>query len=152
ALRTRRDALHDRHQRSVRGSRPGRPLARLARREERVGPRTGRDPIGRMTPPRVRIPPVDVLPDPYRWRMERKLTAPVLIAIAVTVIAWASAFVVIRGTQVDISGGALALGRLIVGFLLLTIPFAVSRKWVRPTWREWLMLLGFGGLWFGVYN
>ncbi len=43
-------------------------------------------------------------------------------------------------------------GGWLVGTLLLTIPLVLSRKWVRPTWREWLYLLGFGGLWFGVYN
>lgn len=84
--------------------------------------------------------------------MERRFTPLVLIAIAITVVAWASAFVVIRGVQSDISGGALALGRLVVGTALLTIPLVLSRKWVKPTGREWLLLIGFGVLWFGVYN
>lgn len=84
--------------------------------------------------------------------VERKLSAPVLIAIAVTVIAWASAFVVIRGTAEHISGGALALARLIVGALLLIIPLALSRSWVKPTLREWLLIIGFGVAWFGGYN
>ena len=75
-----------------------------------------------------------------------------LIAIAVTVLAWASAFVVIRGTIEHISGGSLALLRLAVGAVLLTVPLLLARSWVRPTWREWLVLAGFGVLWFGVYN
>jgi drug/metabolite transporter (DMT)-like permease len=85
-------------------------------------------------------------------RVERRLTVPVIIAIVVTVIAWASAFVVIRGTYEHISGGALALGRLAVGAVFLTIPLLVARKWVRPNGREWLLILGFGIVWFGIYN
>jgi len=42
---------------------------------------------------------------------------PVLAAVAVTVLAWASAFVAIRGVGRDLSPGALALGRLLVGML-----------------------------------
>jgi drug/metabolite transporter (DMT)-like permease len=84
--------------------------------------------------------------------MDRKLSVPVLIAIAVTMLAWASAFVVIRGTAEHISGGALALARLVVGAVLLTIPLLLSRRWVRPTLREWLLIIGFGVVWFGGYN
>ena len=48
-----------------------------------------------------------------------RLSTPVVIAIAVTVLAWASAFIVIRGVAPDFGGGALALARLTVGSLLL---------------------------------
>lgn len=81
-----------------------------------------------------------------------RLTAPVLVAIVVTILAWASAFIVIRGTGPYFSGGGLALGRLLVGALLLSIVVLIGRRWVKPTGREWLLLLGFGVLWFGVYN
>lgn len=81
-----------------------------------------------------------------------RLSAPVLIAIAVTVLAWASAFVVIRGSGLHFSGGAIALGRLAIAAPLLAILVAVGRTWVRPTGREWLQLVAFGALWFGVYN
>jgi drug/metabolite transporter (DMT)-like permease len=81
-----------------------------------------------------------------------RLTVPVLIAIVVTILAWASAFIVIRGTGSYFTGGALALGRLVVGAVLLGLVALVGRRWVRPTMREWLQLLGFGVLWFGVYN
>lgn len=81
-----------------------------------------------------------------------RLTAPVLIAIAVTVLAWASAFVVIRGAGQHFSGGAIALGRLAVAAPLLAVVVAVGRRWVRPTVREWMQLIAFGALWFGVYN
>ena len=85
-------------------------------------------------------------PEPVR------LTAPVLIAITVTIVAWASAFIVIRGTGPYFTGGALALGRLVIGAVLLGIVVLIGRRWVKPTGREWLLLLGFGVLWFGVYN
>ena len=85
-------------------------------------------------------------PEPVRF------TAPVLIAITVTILAWASAFIVIRGTGPYFTGGALALGRLVIGAVLLGIVVLIGRRWVKPTGREWLLLLGFGVLWFGVYN
>jgi drug/metabolite transporter (DMT)-like permease len=79
------------------------------------------------------------------------VTPRVLIAIVVTLLAWASAFVVIRGTAVDIGGGGLALARLVVGSLLLGL-LLIGRRWVRMTRREWLLVIGFGVLWFGGYN
>jgi drug/metabolite transporter (DMT)-like permease len=76
----------------------------------------------------------------------------VLVAIGITVLAWASAFVVIRGTGHDFSGGALALGRLIVGSIVLGVVVLIGHRWVRPTGREWLLILVFGVAWFGGYN
>jgi drug/metabolite transporter (DMT)-like permease len=70
----------------------------------------------------------------------------------VTVLAWASAFVVIRGTAPFFSGGALALGRLIVGTVVLGVVVLLGRRWVAPNRREWLQIIGFGALWFGAYN
>jgi drug/metabolite transporter (DMT)-like permease len=72
-------------------------------------------------------------------------------AIIVTVLAWASAFVVIRGTAASFGGGALALGRLLVGSVLLSFTM-LGRRWVRPTGREWLQVTAFGLAWFGAYN
>ncbi len=43
----------------------------------------------------------------------------VLLAVAITVTAWASAFVAIRGIRESFEPGALALGRLLVGSLAL---------------------------------
>lgn len=80
-----------------------------------------------------------------------KSSVIVLAAILVTVVAWASAFVVIRGVAPHFSGGALALGRLVVGTLVLAL-FLIGRRWVRPTGREWLLILVFGVAWFGIYN
>ncbi len=79
-------------------------------------------------------------------------TPLVLVAIGVTILAWASAFIVIRGTGPYFSGGALALGRLAVGTVLLGIVVLLGRKWVAPNRREWLQIIGFGVLWFGAYN
>jgi drug/metabolite transporter (DMT)-like permease len=79
-------------------------------------------------------------------------TPLVFIAIGVTIVAWASAFIVIRGTGQYFSGGALALGRLVVGTVLLGIVVLIGRKWVAPNRREWLQIIGFGVLWFGGYN
>ena len=76
----------------------------------------------------------------------------VVLAMAVTVLAWASAFIVIRSTGESISGGALALGRLVVGAIVLGIIALAGGAWVRPTRREWLLVAGFGVLWFGGYN
>jgi len=80
-----------------------------------------------------------------------RVPSPVLGAITVCVAAWASAFIVIRGVGPHFSGGALALARLLVGTVLLGL-VALRRPWVRPTPREWLLLLGFGVGWFGAYN
>lgn len=82
-------------------------------------------------------------------------TRPSLIlggAVAFTLVAWASAFVVIRGLGPTIDGGALALGRLLVGTAALGILFALSRRRMRPTPREWVLLVVYGVGWFGCYN
>ena len=81
------------------------------------------------------------------------LTPGVLTAIAVTMLAWASAFVVIRGVGTSFGGGSLALARLLVGSVVLGLILLASRRqWVRPTGREWALIAGFGVAWFGAYN
>jgi drug/metabolite transporter (DMT)-like permease len=79
------------------------------------------------------------------------VTPLVYVAIGVTILAWASAFIVVRGTAPHFTAGALALGRLIVGAVLLA-PLLLRHRWIAPTRREWLLLLGFGALWFGGYS
>jgi drug/metabolite transporter (DMT)-like permease len=81
-----------------------------------------------------------------------RLSPAVLAAITVTILAWASAFIVIRGTAPEIGGGALALGRLVVGTVALAVLVLAARRWVRPTGREWLLLVVYGVAWFGAYN
>lgn len=74
-----------------------------------------------------------------------------LLAVATTVVAWASAFVVIRFVGGDFSPGALALGRLLVGSAVLTVSVAGRRR-VRLDRREWALVALIGVAWFGVYN
>jgi drug/metabolite transporter (DMT)-like permease len=74
-----------------------------------------------------------------------------VLAVIVTVLAWASAFVVIRGVGEDLSPGALALGRLLIGTTVLGL-LTAGRGWVRPSRREWALLAVCGIGWFGVYN
>ncbi len=74
-----------------------------------------------------------------------------LVAVGFTLLAWASAFVAIRGVGDDLSPGALALGRLVVGTLVLGV-LLLPRGWVRPTGRQWGLLAVCGVAWFGVYN
>jgi drug/metabolite transporter (DMT)-like permease len=72
-------------------------------------------------------------------------------AVVFTLFAWASAFVAIRGVGEDLSPGALALGRLLVGTVVLAL-LTAGRGWVRPTGREWALLTVCGVGWFGIYN
>lgn len=77
----------------------------------------------------------------------------VVAAVAVAVLSWASAFVVIRAVALDFDPGALTLGRLGVAVLALGAVQLVRRgTWVAPTRREWLLLVAFGLAWFLIYN
>ncbi|GAA2878459.1 DMT family transporter [Pseudonocardia halophobica] len=75
-----------------------------------------------------------------------------LAAVCVTVLAWASAFVGIRFVGRAYDPGALALGRLAVGTLALGALLLLRGRWVRPTGREWALLVLCGVAWFAVYN
>src|SRR4051794_27016829 len=80
-----------------------------------------------------------------------KASALPLVAVAITLVLWASAFVAIRHLGHTFSPGSLSLGRLLVGSLALgAVPS--RRGWVAPTRREWAALVGIGLLWFGLYN
>src|SRR6059036_2167972 len=74
-----------------------------------------------------------------------------LLAALVAVVLWAAAFVGIRAAGRSFSPGALALGRLTIGSVLLG-GVVWSRPVLRPTKRELGLLLLAGLLWFGVYN
>lgn len=79
----------------------------------------------------------------FSWR--------VLLAMAVTLVLWASAFVAIRHLGKDVPAGALSLGRLLVASIALS--FLVFRR--RPTWPtrgDWSLLIVCGVGWFGIYN
>jgi drug/metabolite transporter (DMT)-like permease len=74
-----------------------------------------------------------------------------LVAVAITLLLWSSAFVAIRHLGESFSPGALSLGRLLVGSVALGVVL-LARSWVRPTRREWLGLVIIGLLWFALYN
>lgn len=74
-----------------------------------------------------------------------------LAAVACTLVFWASAFVAIRHLGQDFSPGALSLGRLLVGALVLAV-VSLPRGLPRPTRREWVSIVVIGLLWFGLYN
>jgi drug/metabolite transporter (DMT)-like permease len=80
----------------------------------------------------------------------RSSTLP-LLAVAITLVLWSSAFVAIRHLGHTFSPGALSLGRLVVGSVALGVAL-VSRGWARPTRKDWPGLVVIGLLWFGVYN
>ncbi|MGI8888414.1 MAG: DMT family transporter, partial [Nocardioidaceae bacterium] len=73
-------------------------------------------------------------------------------AMTFTLVAWASAFVVIRWLGDSFAPGPLAVGRLVVGSAALGALVSARRGWVRPTPREWLLLMICGLLWFAVYD
>src|SRR3954451_14974774 len=74
-----------------------------------------------------------------------------LAAAAVTVVLWASAFVAIRHVGRVLSPGALTLGRLLVGSVVLGL-MMLSRRGPLPAARFWPRLVVCGVLWFGLYN
>jgi drug/metabolite transporter (DMT)-like permease len=73
------------------------------------------------------------------------------IAALVSVCLWASAFVGIRAAGRVFSPGALALGRLTLGSVLLGA-LLVTRGWTRVSRRDLGLLLLAGLTWFGLYN
>jgi drug/metabolite transporter (DMT)-like permease len=72
--------------------------------------------------------------------------------VAVTVLAWASAFVAIRFVGASYAPGSLALGRLLVGSVALGVTLLLGRRWVAPTGREWALIVLCGLAWFAIYN
>jgi len=98
----------------------------------------------------TRIPLPGVNPFDQRT-VTPQLSPSVLIAIIVTLLAWSSAFIVIRGVAPYFGGGSLALARLVVGAAVLSL-LLIGHRWVRPTVREWLLIVVFGIAWFAAYN
>jgi drug/metabolite transporter (DMT)-like permease len=86
---------------------------------------------------------VGTVPPILDWRL--------LGAIGFTVVAWASAFVVIRFVAYDFSPGGLSLGRLVIGSLALTAMMA-ARRITAMNRRDWALVALIGVAWFGVYN
>ncbi|SKC36961.1 DMT family transporter [Krasilnikoviella flava] len=80
-----------------------------------------------------------------------------LLAMAVTAVLWASAFVGVRAVGHDLDAGALTLGRVAVGSVALTVMVLVvharRRTPVRlPRGRVLVLVLAWGVAWFGAYN
>jgi len=71
--------------------------------------------------------------------------------VGLTVALWASAFVAIRYADRELSPGALALGRLLVGSAALGL-LVLARREPLPSGRELVGIAVCGLLWFGVYN
>src|SRR6267378_636882 len=74
-----------------------------------------------------------------------------LLAALVSVVLWAAAFVGIRAAGRSFSPGPLALGRLVIGSMLLGA-VVLCRPTIRPTRRDLALLVLAGLLWFGVYQ
>lgn len=85
------------------------------------------------------------------------------LAISVTVVLWASAFVAIRDAGHDFAPGSLALGRLIAGSVALTVMVAVVRTRrsrrataavprLLPRGRTLVFVAVWGAAWMGGYN
>jgi drug/metabolite transporter (DMT)-like permease len=81
----------------------------------------------------------------------RKEELQALAAALVTVTLWASAFIGIRSAGQEMSPGALSLGRLLVGGLMLGA-VAAMRGEPLPERRDLLRIALCGVLWFGIYN
>jgi drug/metabolite transporter (DMT)-like permease len=74
-----------------------------------------------------------------------------VVAIGITLVLWASAFVAIRHLGHDVTAGALSLGRLLIAAVALSLLLLRSPR-SRFTRNEVLLLLGCGVAWFGIYN
>jgi drug/metabolite transporter (DMT)-like permease len=77
------------------------------------------------------------------------------LATAITMLLWASAFVVIRAVAAHYGPGAMAAGRLLVGTAALSAVAVVRRRPPplsrAPRGRPVVLVLGYGVLWFGIY-
>jgi drug/metabolite transporter (DMT)-like permease len=83
-----------------------------------------------------------------RVRFERP---DVVVAAAVAVVVWSSAFIAIRYSGRDFGPGELAFGRLLVGSVALGL-FVLVRREPLPPRRVLPGTVVCGVLWFGVYN
>ncbi len=79
-------------------------------------------------------------------------TPPIIVAaVGITVLLWASAFVAIRYADRELSPGAIALGRLLVGSAALGL-IVLLRREPLPGRRQLPGIVVCGVLWFGLYN
>ncbi|MFD3516567.1 DMT family transporter [Streptomyces sp. NPDC058657] len=83
-------------------------------------------------------------------RSEARSEPLALVAAGVTVVLWASAFVSIRSAGESYAPGALALGRLLSGSLVLVALLLIRREGLPPR-AAWPGIIVSGLLWFGGY-
>lgn len=97
-------------------------------------------------------PPAQIAPEQTQLASQPTAQADrrSLLAAAVTVAAWASAFVAIRSAGQDFSPGALALGRLLPASAVLGV-ISLSQRAGWPPRAAWPGIVATGALWFGVY-
>ena len=74
------------------------------------------------------------------------------VALATTVVLWASAFVGIRHLGDTVPPGSLSLGRLVVMVAALGVYLALKGGFRLPTRREWPLIALGGASWLGIYN
>ena len=79
-----------------------------------------------------------------------RISPKVLVAIIGTVLAWSSAFVVIRAVLPVFAPGELAFLRQLVAVPLLAL-WMIGQRWIWPTVREWVLIAIFGLTWFSTY-
>jgi drug/metabolite transporter (DMT)-like permease len=81
----------------------------------------------------------------------REVNLRIVLAITVTTLLWASAFVAIRSARSHFAPAPLALGRVLAGAVALSVMMALTRPRL-PARRELPAIAAFGVLWFGIYN
>jgi drug/metabolite transporter (DMT)-like permease len=74
-----------------------------------------------------------------------------LLAVATTLVFWASAFVAIRHLAHDFSAGPLTLARMGVAAIALAF-VALPHGLPRPSRRQWVSITVIGVLWFSIYH
>ena len=74
-----------------------------------------------------------------------------VLAAAVTMVLWASSFVVIRSAGEHFSPGGMAFLRLAVGTVALLLIASRNRR-PFPRGRSLVLVIGYGVLWFGAYT
>lgn len=82
---------------------------------------------------------------------DRRRQVLALAAGVTTVVLWSTAFIGVRDAGHQLTGGALSLGRLAVGSLVLGVVVRVRREPLPPR-SDLPALLLLGVLWFGIYN
>lgn len=84
--------------------------------------------------------------------MKAKLSGNLaVVAAVITVLLWASSFVVIRFAGESLSPGAMAFARLSVGAAVLAV-IAVRYRRPIPRGRALALVIGYGLLWFAAYT